>query len=75
MRPEMKSTRNESLIHDKRNSIYINAHCGQNEVTFRFEGGSRKTAYSLKANHFCFDEIIACADVSFHMTSFRVVFT
>ena len=34
----------------------------------------RKMSYSEKANHFCFDEINACADVSFHIISFRIVF-
>ena len=31
-------------------------------------------AHSVKANHFIFDEINACRDVSFHMISFQVVF-
>ena len=40
----------------------------------RFGGGRRKTAHSVKADQFCFDETNACADVSFHIISFRVVF-
>ena len=44
-------------------------------MKFRFEGGPKTTAHSVKANHFCFDEINACADVLFHMIPFRVVFT
>ena len=75
MGSEMKSTGNETLTHHKRNSVYIAFHCGQNEMKFRFRVGSRKTVYSGKANHFCFDEISSCADVSFHMISFRVMFT
>ena len=43
-------------------------------MKFRFWGGLTQMAHSVKANHFCFDEINACADVSFHMISFRVVF-
>ena len=34
MRPEMKSTRNEILIHHKGNSVYIIFHCGRNESNF-----------------------------------------
>ena len=32
-------------------------------MKFCFGGGPRKTAHSVKANDFCFDEINACADV------------
>ena len=38
-------------------------------------GVVREMAYSIKASHFCFDEINTCADVSFHMISFQLVFT
>ena len=41
---------------------------------FRFRIGPRKTAHSGKANHSCFDEVNACADVCFRMILFRVVF-
>ena len=75
MGSEMKSTQTEILTHHKRNSVYITFHCGQNEVKFRFGDGPRKTVHSVKANHLCFDEINACADVSCHMISFRVVVT
>ena len=71
----MKSTQNEILTHYKRNSVYITSHCGQNEVKFRFGGGPRKPAHSVKANHFYLDEVNTCAVVSFHMISFWVVFT
>ena len=47
----------------------------RNEKKFRFGCGARKAARSVKANHFSFDEINTCANVSFHMISFRVVFT
>ena len=40
-----------------------------------FKDWSKKAAHSVKANQLCFDEIKPCADVSFHMISFRVVFT
>ena len=59
MRPEMKSTRNEILTHHETNSLCITSHCGQNEVKFRFKGGPRKTDHSVKASHFCFDEVNA----------------
>ena len=75
MRPEKKSTRNETLTHHKINSVYINFHGGRNEVNFCFKGGPRKTTRSVKANRFSSDETDACADVYFHMVSFRVVFT
>ena len=67
MTHEIKSTQNEISIHHKRNSVYITFHCGQNEIKFHFRGGLRKTAHPEKANHICFDEIKACADVSFHI--------
>ena len=60
---------------NKINSVCITFHCGRNEMKFRFGVGPRKTAHLVKANYFCFDEISACADVFFHMISFRVVFT
>ena len=44
-------------------------------MKLRFGSGPRKAAYSVKVNNFYFDEINACADVSFHMISFWVVFT
>ena len=75
MRSEMKSILSENSTHDKRNSAYITFHCGRNEMKFRFGVGPRKTANSVKVNHSCFHEINACADVSFGMVSFRVVFT
>ena len=42
---------------------------------FRFRSGPRKMAHSVKANHFCFVEVNACADVSFCMSLLQVVFT
>ena len=75
MRPEMKSTQNELLSHHKRNYVYITFHWGRNEMKFYFGVGLGKTVHSVKANHFCFDEINAYANVSFHMISFWVVFT
>ena len=75
MKPEMKSTRNEISNDHERSSIHITFHCGRNEMKFRFGGGPKKTAHSVKANHFCFDEINARTDVSFHIVSFRIVFT
>ena len=42
-------------------------------MKFHFGGGSRKTVNLVKANHFCFDEINSCADVSFQLIIFRVV--
>ena len=74
MRREVKSIRNEILTHIKINSVYIIFNCGRNEVKFRF-GWSEKNGPFSKASLFCFDEIKACADVSFHMISFWVVFT
>ena len=50
-------------------------HCGWNEIKFRFGGFPRKTVHSVKCSQLCFDEISACADVSFHMISFLVMFT
>ena len=44
-------------------------------MKFYFGVGPRKTVHSVKANHFCFYEINAYANVSFHMISFWVVFT
>ena len=51
MRPEMKSTQNQISTHHKKNSVYITFYCGGNEI---------KRPFSIKANHFCFDEINAC---------------
>ena len=48
--------------------------CVRKEMEFRW-GDPRKTAYSVKTKHFCFDEINACADVLLYMISFPVVFT
>ena len=42
MRPEMKSTRNEILIHHKGNSVYITFHCGRNESNFVLVVGQDK---------------------------------
>ena len=75
MRLGMKSTRNKISIHHKINSDYITFHCGRNEMKFRFGDGPRKTAHSVTANNSVFDEISACADVSFRMILFRVVLT
>ena len=72
MRPKMRSTRNEISTHHKRNSISLLFTAG--EMKFRFGGGPRKTAHSIKANHFCFDKINACTDVPFYMISLPVVF-
>ena len=49
--------------------------CGRNEIKFRFGGGPRNTTHSERANHSCFDEVNAYAEISFPMISFRVVFT
>ena len=70
----MKSTRNEILTHCKESSVYITFLCGRNEVKICFGDGPRKMIHSVKANHFCFDEITACADVSFCIISIRIVF-
>lgn len=35
MRPEMKSARNEILIHHKRNYVSITFHCGRKELKLR----------------------------------------
>ena len=43
-------------------------------MKFLFGDGPRKTVHSVNANHFKFDEINACGDVSFHMISFQVLF-
>ena len=69
-KPEIKPNRNEILTHHKINSVYITFHCGRNEVKFRFGGSPRKTVHSVKANHFCFDEINTWADVSIPMFYF-----
>ena len=58
----------------KRNSVCITFHCGWDEMKFCFGRSLKKTAHSVKANQFCFNEINGCADVSFHMNLFRVVF-
>ena len=44
-------------------------------VANRFEGGPRKAAHSLKANHSYFDKISTCAVIFFLAISSRVVFT
>ena len=44
-------------------------------VANRFEGGPRKAAHSLKANHSYFDKINTCAVIFFLAISSRVVFT
>ena len=44
-------------------------------VANRFEGGPRKVAHSLKANHSYFDKINARAVIFFFAISSRVVFT
>ena len=75
MRPEMKSTQNEILDHHKRCSVYITLHCRRNEIKFHLVGVPRKTVNSVIANHFCFDEINACADTSSRIILFRIVFT
>ena len=51
-------TQNYILTRHKRNSVYITFHRAQN----------------VESSQFCHDEINACADVSSHITSFRVVF-
>ena len=63
-------TRNELSTHHKRNPFYIVLLCGRSEIKFRFGSGPRKTAHLVKVNHFCFDEISACANVYFHIISF-----
>ena len=63
----MESTRNEILILHKKKFVYINAHCGQKEVKLCFGGGLKETTHSLRAYHFCFDEINVWADVRFQM--------
>ena len=62
-------------MHHKRNPIYITFNCGQNKIKFCFGDGPKKPANSAKTSHSCFDEINAYADVSFHLISFRLVFT
>ena len=74
MRPEIKSTRIEISTSHKRNSIYIIFYCGRNKMKIRFGSCPRNMAHSIRTNHSCFDKINACADVSFRMISFRVVF-
>ena len=58
-------------IFHKRNYVYLTFHCGRNETNFFFRGSPRWTALRIKTNLL----VYACADVSFHMISFRVVFT
>ena len=53
-------------------SIFI---AGEMKWNFDSRVVQEKRSDSVKANHFCFDEIKAWADVFFHMISFRVVFT
>ena len=75
MKLEMKSTHNEFSNRCKRNSIYINFHCRRNEMKLCFGVVEETQPIQLKANHFCFDKINACADASFHMTLFWAAFT
>ena len=67
----MKSTRDETSNHHKRNSVYITFHYGRNGVGV----SPSRTVHSVKANHSCFDEINRCPDVYFRMNLFRVVLT
>ena len=63
-----------STLHN-RNSVKISFYWGQNKIKFCFGSGPRKAAHLVKASHFRFYEINACADVPFHAVSVRVVFT
>ena len=70
MRPEMKSSRNEVSTRHKINSVDITFHYGRNKMNF-FSGVVRdKRPIKYKSIIL----IYACADVSFHMILFRVVF-
>ena len=42
MRFKIKSTRNETSTHRKRNSVYITFHYGRNEMKFHFGDGPKK---------------------------------
>ena len=75
MRPNIKSTRNEILSHHKEILFTLSFNTSEIKLRFHFGGGPRKTGYSVRADHICFDNINACADVSFNMISFRVVLT
>ena len=71
----LRETQNEISTHYKKNFVYITFHYGRNEMIFRFGAGLRTTTHPVKANHPFFDEINACADVSFYMILFRVLLT
>ena len=76
----LHETRNEidprrNLNAPQKDPIYITFNYARNEIKFCFGDGPKKTAHSAKTSHSCFDEINACADVSFRMISFRLVFT
>ena len=75
MRLEMKSTQDGIETYRKKNPICITFKCGRNEMKFCFAECSKKKADSAKTSHSCFDEINACADVSFRMISIWLVFT
>ena len=62
-------------MHHKRNPIYITFNCGRNEMKLCFGDGPKKPAHSAKTSRSGFDEINACADASFRMISFWLVFT
>ena len=70
----LHETQNELLFHHKRSYICIIFDCGRIKTKFRFAGGQRETAHSIKVIRFCINEINAYRDVSFHMISFQVVF-
>ena len=71
MRPEMKPTRIEISTYHKKNSVYITFYRGRNEM--KFVSGVVRDKHPIKKKPVNF--VYACADVSFHMISFRVVFT
>ena len=60
MRPEMKSTQNQISIHHQRNSVYIVSEVARDKRP-------------IKQKPIILD--YTCEDASFHMISFRVVFT
>ena len=71
MKPEMKSTRNEISTHHKKNSIYTTFHCERNEMNFVSWEFRNNRSIKLKPIIL----VYASADASFHMISFRLVFT
>ena len=60
----------ENFKRHKRNSVYITFHCGRNEVNF--VSGVVRDKRSIKYKPII--HVYGCADVSFHMVSFWLVF-